>query len=107
MSQPVFLTSLGLVLLGFVLGIVVYPRFLGWARKYLDEFRGGNCAHCGLETFVTPCKRCGKHVAFCHYYGVLGTDVPNRESPRKRRSSHICTECLSPDERKALEDLLK
>jgi hypothetical protein len=107
MSQLAFLTSSGLVLLGFILGIAVYPRFLGWARRYLDEFRGGTCAYCGLETYVTPCRRCGKEVAFCHYYAVLGTDVPNRESPRKRRSSQICTACLTIEERKALEALLK
>ncbi len=107
MSHVEFLTSLGFVLVGFVLGIAVYPRFLSWAKRYLDEFRDGKCAYCGLETYVTPCKRCGKCVAFCHYYGVLGTDTPNRERPRKRRSSQICVECLTAEERKALEDLLK
>lgn len=102
-----FAAMSGALLLGFIVGVLVWPKIIGWARRSLDEFRGGKCSYCGLETYVTPCNRCGKEVAYCHYYGVLGTDVPNRESIRKRRSSQICTACLKSDEKDMLELLLK
>jgi hypothetical protein len=107
MMPEIHAFAAGFLLLGFILGILAYPRFLAWARRHLNEFHGGKCSHCGLEAYVTPCKRCGKDVAFCHYYAVLGTDVPNRESLRKRRSSSICVGCLSPAEKDQLESFLK
>lgn len=100
------IASLGFLLLGFVLGVVVYPSILGWARRTVDEYRGGKCSYCGRETYVVPCTRCKKDVAFCHYYAVLGTDVPGEARLRKRRSNQICTKCLSAEEESQLESLL-
>jgi hypothetical protein len=101
------LAILGFLLLGFISGFIAYPRIVYWAKQVLNEFHGGKCAHCGREALVTACHRCRKDVAFCHYFAILGTDVPNRESVMGRRSAQICTECLSVTERSMLEDMLR
>lgn len=104
MEQASILAMSGCLVLGFILGIGIYPRVLAWARSLLPDFRWGECSNCGLTAYVTQCGRCGKAVAFCHYYGILGTDVPNRD--KKRRSAHLCTKCLTPEETNNLERLL-
>jgi hypothetical protein len=98
---------LGFLLLGFLMGLVIYPKVLYWAKRYLNDFHGGKCAHCGRETFVTACHRCRKEVAFCHYYAILGTDVPDRDRVQGRRSAQICTECVTAEEKGMLENLLR
>jgi|SRR5579871_2722234 len=107
MRELPLMAILGFLLLGFVMGMVIYPRVLYWAKRYLNDFHGGKCAHCGRETMVTTCHRCRKEVAFCHYFAILGTDVPDRDAVMGRRSAQICTQCLSAAERSMLEDFLR
>lgn len=106
MPMPL-ISVLGFLMLGFLMGIIVYPQVLYWAKKHIDAYRGGKCAYCGRETFVTPCDRCKTEVAFCHYYRILGTDVPGEGNLRGRRGSSVCTRCLTPEEERFLEAMLK
>lgn len=98
---------LGFLLLGFLAGVLIYPKVLYWAKSHLNDFRGGKCAHCGREALVTPCHRCRKEVAFCHYFTILGTDLQDRDPIRGRRWVKICTACLTETERGLLEGLLR
>jgi hypothetical protein len=108
MQQMPVAAMVGCFLLGFILCAVAYPRILNWAGKVVPDFRRGQCFHCGMTAYVTACGRCGKGVAYCHYYSVLGTDVPDRQNLfRKRRSVQVCTKCLTPEEAIGLETLLK
>lgn len=107
-QETQFVAMAGCVLLGLILGIALFPKVLRWAERTFPRFRDGDCALCGQRAYVTECGRCGRAVAYCHYYGVLGTDAPDRQNPfRKRRSAQLCTECLAPAETAALEALLQ
>lgn len=97
-------TSLGCLLLGIILGILLVK----WATRFLrrHELAIGLCTACGKEGYLVHCDRCGKAVAWCHYYAVLYPGPPEPKLILKsRKKAHICTDCLPPRVRETLEEL--
>jgi ferredoxin len=93
----------GFLVLGLILGILLV-RWVG-RLSHRNLVGQGKCALCGQHGFIVRCKACGKGVAMCHYYGILYPDTPDFKLMVKRRSTHVCTACISGPAREAVEGL--
>lgn len=91
----------GLVALGILFGIL----FVRWSETAAKKawLGQGPCAACGKDGYLVHCRRCGKKVAMCHYYGVLYPDRPI--GFRKRRAVEVCTDCVRSEEASVLSGL--
>lgn len=92
----------GFLCLGLLLGILV----VRWAGRHsLRNLSHGKCVICGREGYIVRCERCRRGIAMCHYYGILYPDDPSYKVLVRRRKVELCTDCMTPSAREAVESL--
>jgi hypothetical protein len=101
MSSP-FLSGLGFLLLGLVMGVLFYRELLKWIQR--NRLHTGACYICSTGGFVHPCSRCRKQIAMCHDYYLRLTGNPDLYALADRpKTWHLCTECATPEEKEFFE----
>lgn len=101
--EHTLLFAVGFLVLGALAGILGMRSLLRWAGQFRDGV--GTCEACGEKGWLIGCRRCGRHVAMCHYYGILYPDDPQQKIVGKRRNVQLCTDCLPGEVRERLEKL--
>ena len=96
-----FVTAgLGFLLLGFILGLLFY-RWLQRVSHHM-QYRDSLCGDCEKEGFVSRCIRCARYVGHCHSITTLLPYETDGSNFNPRPSRHICTRCLTPEEKVAI-----
>lgn len=91
----------GALLLGIVLGVVMFRGLLRWGSKFMANRTP--CSTCQEVGFQFTCERCKKSVGMCHAYHILLTDSVDPAKIRARPARDLCTLCVTEDERRLLE----
>lgn len=91
-------------LAGMAAGVWGFRELVRWLSYY--KATHGNCNLCGKIGYLVLCRRCGRWVAMCCYWQVLGTDDPEPKL-RRRRGTHACENCLTAQEKELLEQMIR
>jgi hypothetical protein len=99
------MTALGFLVLGMFIGFLAFREISNLAHQ--SRSGPGQCWYCGTKAYCVKCARCKRQTAMCHYYGVLATDDPAPRLLRTRRGAQVCMTCLTDEEKKILEQIVK